>query len=333
VSGNQLETCQVLVDASTDDILIDNTELLLDFHGTLSAWKYIQRQLYPPFQNLSAESRLRVATTYTKRDLLFTSHNQAALVETMLTTGETIDPDVFMLVSEGGHEIFQSLVEKWAAEFRKNSMTSDIGAKLDETLEPCILEKLKISKPNSWGLIGYEHLLSKLITMGVSIQRIDNEGRTLLFHLIDGFCFKSNFLNRIWELQRWMEYLVAMLARWVKMLLKCGIDLEDYGRWEQLNMQNDDKDLTFEWREYVIEKEQYVSHSFDFRLINFSYGPQPEDWKFWFSELTDPFAGEFWAIVEERRPWDADEDMDEDSDDEEFDTQEEAIPGAWKEDF
>jgi len=33
-------------------------------------------------------------------------------------------------------------------------------------------------------------------------------------------------------------------------------------------------------------------------LIDFSYGPHPENWQFWFPELSDGFLGEFWAMVE-----------------------------------
>jgi hypothetical protein len=33
-------------------------------------------------------------------------------------------------------------------------------------------------------------------------------------------------------------------------------------------------------------------------LIGFEYGRYPLDWYFWFSDHTDAFAGEFWALVE-----------------------------------
>jgi hypothetical protein len=52
------------------------------------------------------------------------------------------------------------------------------------------------------------------------------------------------------------------------------------------------------------------------RLISFSYGPQPDDWKFWFADPTDCFAGIFWK--EENR---------------EDDEAEYPLPGAWEESF
>lgn len=33
-------------------------------------------------------------------------------------------------------------------------------------------------------------------------------------------------------------------------------------------------------------------------LLGFSYGPEPRDWQFWFSERPDKFAGQFTAMVE-----------------------------------
>jgi hypothetical protein len=34
------------------------------------------------------------------------------------------------------------------------------------------------------------------------------------------------------------------------------------------------------------------------KLVDFSFGPQLETWKFWFLEPTDIFAGQFWAMLE-----------------------------------
>lgn len=38
------------------------------------------------------------------------------------------------------------------------------------------------------------------------------------------------------------------------------------------------------------------------RLIGFSYGPSPEDWHCWYSNLRDEFASEFWEMVENGDP-------------------------------
>jgi len=61
-----------------------------------------------------------------------------------------------------------------------------------------------------------------------------------------------------------------------------------------------------------------------FELISFTYGPRPEDWKFWFSEPSDPYAGDFWAMVEEGRPWIDDEEA--------MGDHPQPMPGSWSED-
>ncbi|KAK2742285.1 hypothetical protein FQN55_007954 [Onygenales sp. PD_40] len=38
------------------------------------------------------------------------------------------------------------------------------------------------------------------------------------------------------------------------------------------------------------------------RLIAFSYGPKPEDWRCWFSNFRDEWAGEFWDMVDSTEP-------------------------------
>jgi hypothetical protein len=48
------------------------------------------------------------------------------------------------------------------------------------------------------------------------------------------------------------------------------------------------------------------------RLVSFQPSSSPDDWKLWWSEPTDEFAGDFWRICE-RAP--------------------ESIPGAWDKDF
>jgi hypothetical protein len=36
-------------------------------------------------------------------------------------------------------------------------------------------------------------------------------------------------------------------------------------------------------------------------LVGFTYGPSPDDWRFWGSDPTDEFAGDFWHMPE--NPW------------------------------
>lgn len=42
----------------------------------------------------------------------------------------------------------------------------------------------------------------------------------------------------------------------------------------------------------------YREHLYWVRLVNFHYGRFPTDWKFWWSEPSDEFAGDFWLLME-----------------------------------
>jgi hypothetical protein len=37
------------------------------------------------------------------------------------------------------------------------------------------------------------------------------------------------------------------------------------------------------------------SQRVDFHVISVTYGPRPCDWKVWYSEPSDPYAGQLWA--------------------------------------
>jgi hypothetical protein len=124
-------------------------------------------------------------------------------------------------------------------------------------------------------------------------------------------------------------------------LLEGGVDLQQYGAWESRSLQN--KDFRFSvWYDendkrynkndkrydendedsqdsadsvgstdsedsedinYIRWDRQIVCVEFDIRLINISYGPSPKDWIFWFSEPSDSFAGDFWAMLEGEEYW------------------------------
>jgi hypothetical protein len=95
---------------------------------------------------------------------------------------------------------------------------------------------------------------------------------------------------------------LALLA-WLEILKNFGVDLEAYGRKEASILSSED----VEWpgREILLCRRCGLNYRFGLylRLIGFAFGPNPKDWKFWFSDPTDQLVGEFWDMVEhpERR--------------------------------
>lgn len=98
---------------------------------------------------------------------------------------------------------------------------------------------------------------------------------------------------------------------WLLDLSEGGIDLELYGenekehfrhqevfRWEGYPMNGMTYDYWDYW-DWTTDEPSY-RHLYNVRLINFHYGRFPTDWKFWWSEPSDEFAGHFWSLIESR---------------------------------
>ncbi|KAF8859458.1 hypothetical protein BDZ45DRAFT_801586 [Acephala macrosclerotiorum] len=100
---------------------------------------------------------------------------------------------------------------------------------------------------------------------------------------------------------------IPPLIAWLEVLRDNGIDLEEYGLKEKQMQRNFRirKNLSL-WKEVSrVGKEDY---RIEIRFIGFDYGPEPADWRFWFTEELEPWFLEFWDML---------------------DHPERAMPGAW----
>ncbi|KAL3447631.1 hypothetical protein BJX65DRAFT_89859 [Aspergillus insuetus] len=101
---------------------------------------------------------------------------------------------------------------------------------------------------------------------------------------------------------RWSSFTSA-LRKWVSELQAVGVDLEEYGELEREMHRNGDVDRQIEMT--VIQGDMNYFKATDppadrlkFRLLDFTYGPEPEDWFVWVTNPLDEFAGQFWRMVE-----------------------------------
>lgn len=91
---------------------------------------------------------------------------------------------------------------------------------------------------------------------------------------------------------------------WLEDLYKSGIDLAEYGSNEKCCQLSDNMDNPFffpsvflhQFGRYELHEDYRLVCSL--RLIGFQYGRFPTDWKFWWAEPSDEFAGDFWRLVE-----------------------------------
>jgi hypothetical protein len=87
------------------------------------------------------------------------------------------------------------------------------------------------------------------------------------------------------------------------------VDLESYGREEKLLLRTEG--VAREWRTFWRKRDlTYVDGKL--RLINFTYGPELDDWKFWLAPVMPNYFMDFWEMI--GHP-------------------ERAVPGAWEEEY
>ncbi|OTA87357.1 hypothetical protein M434DRAFT_35401 [Hypoxylon sp. CO27-5] len=82
-----------------------------------------------------------------------------------------------------------------------------------------------------------------------------------------------------------------VLTVWLEALKQAGVDLNAYGRCER---------EIFAYNEFIHYFGR-VFHDCDLSsyLVDFSYGPEPDDWKLYWREPSDEFAGDFWKLIED----------------------------------
>ncbi|KAI0455437.1 hypothetical protein F5B21DRAFT_503254 [Xylaria acuta] len=129
----------------------------------------------------------------------------------------------------------------------------------------------------------------------------------LLFHSL-------NYTTHRRSDQWWERHFLGELRVWLSTLKEEGVDLVDYGR-RELEIIHDEETYR-DWDVAVSyprrQDEPYLYYRTPFRLIGFTYGPNPEDWVIYLSEPTDLFAGEFWGAINNPQP---------------------KIPGSWVDDY
>jgi len=124
---------------------------------------------------------------------------------------------------------------------------------------------------------------------------------TVIFGAINGHLkhLKMTIARHREEEQKTIEQAISTLLIWLKELKSVGVDLVDYGHEEQeIHIQ---KQVSKEWQ---------LSSTRLLRLISFTYGSEPTDWEFWFTEVMENYFLCFWDMV---------------------DHPERGMPGAWNE--
>lgn len=179
-------------------------------------------------------------------------------------------------------------------------------------------------------LIETVSLISDLVRGGsslTSLAKMSRRSYTPLLQLItgtlEGFCDVVSYPNSERLINLAYSYSKSALDIWIRVLKNCGVDLETYGREEKKA-----HECLYRSKEWLC-KDNFLeiyglpwSHdgwwpkkkSVLVRLVNFDYGPDPSDWKFWFSLELESWFMDFWKMVEQPDP-----------------TMPSTMPGTWEE--
>jgi hypothetical protein len=105
---------------------------------------------------------------------------------------------------------------------------------------------------------------------------------------------------------------IEPLKFWVKELQDSGVDLERYGSEEKHLLRTEGVAREWQYQSLSIRKNDRILVNGRLRLINFTYGPELDDWKFWFAPVMPNYFMDFWEMI--GHP-------------------ERAMPGAWEEEY
>jgi len=155
--------------------------------------------------------------------------------------------------------------------------------------------------PDTWSypFCGWQAIVRQFIWRGANLNQLGYKGTVLLQVLVGAYSLEVETDNGLWfanfhEFVKYPSRGVQALYTWLETLYTAGVDLEDYGKTEILVQQIWLREIPL-YSHPSCKTQKTVS---DLRLTAIEVGPKPRDLKFWFSDPTDQFVGEFWDMIE-----------------------------------
>jgi len=181
------------------------------------------------------------------------------------------------------NDYHQSLLHLFAGGLGHKQKSFGGGTTFDDNLPPAFLKQLRSSGDSRFM---WRELIREFVSARAPLHKLDGQNRTPFWHL---FNISSYYSSRFQH-----DFVVKM---WLEDLLTCGVDLQKYGAEEYIVLRRNRDNLLpgEDIRDIPLWK---MRRPFPYRIIGFSYGPHPDDWKIWVSEISDQFAGDFWEMIE-----------------------------------
>jgi hypothetical protein len=152
-------------------------------------------------------------------------------------------------------------------------------------------------------------LITDFVKGGSDLHAFTMDGQTPMITLLSSCEGACGLIHNKCSKRTAIESPPAPLRIWLEQLRYSGIDLRRYGRKEKSLWK--DPTVNREWETFECKTHGlWTANCLRIRLINFTYGPEPGDWRFWIEPVLPNYFIQFWEMV---------------------DHPERAMPGAWEE--
>jgi len=155
------------------------------------------------------------------------------------------------------------------------------------------------------------NLIHDLVHGGSDLNALTISGRTPMLEFLRAIFYRH--FDRPHNLERYINLVSTLkcselLHFWLKQLKASGVDLIRYGEEENRALESPSARREYTYWDYHKAEPWVDDRWLEARLIHFTYGPDPEDWRFWLAPVMEDYFIEFWEMI---------------------DHPERAIPGAW----
>jgi hypothetical protein len=177
-----------------------------------------------------------------------------------------------------------------------------LGEIFSEDVSSALTDKAEIFKE-------FQSLITDFVQGGSDLHALTLDGQTPMLTLVSSCEGPCGLIDNKCSKHTPIESPPVPLRIWLEQLRHSGIDLRRYGRKEKSLWK--DPRVNREWKYYEFgENGEWTGNAPRLRLINFNYGPEPGDWRFWIEPVLPSYFMQFWEMV---------------------DHPERAMPGAWEE--
>jgi hypothetical protein len=155
----------------------------------------------------------------------------------------------------------------------------------------------------------FQSLITDFVQGGSDLHALTLDGQTPMLTLVSSCKGPCGLIDNKCSKHTPIESPPVPLRIWLEQLRHSGIDLRRYGRKEKSLWK--DPTVNREWETFEFKRQcRWTANYLRIRLINFTYGPEPGDWRLWIEPVMPNYFIQFWEMI---------------------DHPERAMPGAWEE--